>query len=55
MAIGFVLSRPFVTAAIIGATTMDQLKTNIAAADVAMTDDILGDIARVHRAFPAPI
>lgn len=55
MALGFVLSRPFVTAAIIGATTMDQLRTNIAAADVAMTDDILGDIARVHRAFPAPI
>ena len=55
MALGFVLSRPFVTAAIIGATTMEQLATNIAAADVAMTDDILGDIARVHRAFPAPI
>ncbi|WP_174801212.1 aldo/keto reductase [Martelella limonii] len=55
MALGFVLSRPFVTAAIIGATTMEQLATNIAAADIAMTDDILGDIARVHRAFPAPI
>ena len=55
MALGFVLSRPFVTAAIIGATTMEQLATNIAAADVAMTDDILGDIARLHRAFPAPI
>ena len=55
MALGFVLSRPFVTAAIIGATSMEQLKTNIAAADVAMTDDILGDIARVHRTFPAPI
>ena len=34
MAIAFCLSRPFVTSAIIGATTMDQLKTDIAAADL---------------------
>jgi aryl-alcohol dehydrogenase-like predicted oxidoreductase len=32
MAIAFSVSRPFVTSAIIGATTMDQLKTDIAAA-----------------------
>lgn len=55
MALAFTLSRPFVTATIIGATSMDQLKNNIASANVAMTDEILGDIAKVHRAFPMPI
>lgn len=54
MALAFVLSRPFVTAAIIGATKMDQLKTNIGAADVAVTDEILTEIAAVHREYPMP-
>ena len=34
MAIAFAVSRPFVTSAIIGATTMDQLKTDIDAAEL---------------------
>ena len=34
MAIAFCLTKPFMTSVIIGATTMEQLKANIAAADV---------------------
>src|SRR5690606_32498850 len=33
MAIAFCLTKPFMTSVIIGATTMDHLRTNIAAAD----------------------
>ncbi|WP_354435571.1 aldo/keto reductase [Martelella mangrovi] len=55
MALAFVLSRPFVTAALIGATSMEQLKNNIAAADITLSDDVLHDIAMVHREFPMPI
>jgi aryl-alcohol dehydrogenase-like predicted oxidoreductase len=54
MAIAFVLSRPFVTSAIIGATNMQQLKTNIAAAELSLGEEVLADIAAVRRDFPMP-
>lgn len=54
MAIAFVLSRPFVTSAIIGATNMQQLKTNIGAVDVSLSNEVFNDIASVRRDFPIP-
>jgi aryl-alcohol dehydrogenase-like predicted oxidoreductase len=42
-------------AAIIGATSMEQLKINIGAADVTLSDEILKEIAAIHRQYPAPI
>jgi aryl-alcohol dehydrogenase-like predicted oxidoreductase len=54
MAIAFCLSRPFRTIPIIGATTLDQLRTNIGAASVSLSQDVLAEIAETHRAFPAP-
>jgi len=54
MGIAFVLSRPFVTSAIIGATSMEQLKTNIAAAEVTLSAEVLADIAAARRDFPIP-
>ncbi|AFM10850.1 aldo/keto reductase [Turneriella parva] len=54
MAIAFVLSRPFVTAAIIGATSREQLKTNIAAVDLELSKEVLNEIAAVRRDFPMP-
>lgn len=55
MALAFCLSRPFMTSAIIGATTPDQLRTNIAAKDVRLGDEAMADIATVHRQFPIPM
>ena len=55
MALAFCLSRPFMTSAIIGATTPDQLRTNIAAKDIRLGDDAMADIAAVHRQFPIPM
>lgn len=55
MALAFCLTRPFMGAAIIGATSMEQLKTDIAAADVKLSDDVLKDIAEVYRHYPMPI
>jgi aryl-alcohol dehydrogenase-like predicted oxidoreductase len=40
---------------IIGATTMEQLKTDIAAADVTLSDEVLKAIAAIHRQYPMPI
>ncbi len=55
LAIAFTLSRPFMAASIIGATTMEQLKVDIAAADVKLSDEVLKGIADIHRQYPMPI
>jgi aryl-alcohol dehydrogenase-like predicted oxidoreductase len=54
MAIAFCRSRPFTTIPIIGATTAGQLATNIGAADITLSDEVLADIAAAHRLYPAP-
>ncbi len=55
MALAFCLTRPFMTSVIIGATTMEQLKTDIAAADLTLSPELLGGIAAIHRQYPMPI
>jgi aryl-alcohol dehydrogenase-like predicted oxidoreductase len=55
MALAFCLSRPFITSVIIGATSMDQLRTNIAAADLELSDDVRAEIASIHRRHPIPL
>ncbi|MAP19043.1 MAG: aldo/keto reductase [Aurantimonas sp.] len=55
MAIAFCLTRPFMTAAIIGATDMDQLRNNIAAVDVTLGEDVLAEIDALHRKHPIPM
>lgn len=55
LALAFCLSRPFMAAAIIGATSMEQLKINIGAANVALSDEILKEIGKIHRQYPMPI
>ncbi|MBX2834305.1 MAG: aldo/keto reductase [Micavibrio sp.] len=54
MALAFVNQRPFTTANIIGATSMEQLKTNIASVDVELSDDVLKDIQAVYKKYPRP-
>jgi aryl-alcohol dehydrogenase-like predicted oxidoreductase len=56
MALAFVLAQPFVTAAIIGATTMDQLRNSIAATKVTLPQDVLTGIESIHRVhtYPCP-
>ncbi len=54
MALAFVNSRPFVTSSLIGATTMTQLKTNIEAFQLTLTDEMLQQIADIRRQFAMP-
>jgi aryl-alcohol dehydrogenase-like predicted oxidoreductase len=54
MAISFAVSRPFVTSAIIGATTLAQLKTDSAALDLTLDDQVLADIEQIHLDYPNP-
>ncbi|MFN7025403.1 MAG: aldo/keto reductase [Pseudorhizobium sp.] len=55
MAIAFCLTRPFMTAAIVGATSMEQLKTAITAKDLVLDEQVTREIAAVHRRYPMPI
>jgi aryl-alcohol dehydrogenase-like predicted oxidoreductase len=55
MALAFCLTRPFTTSVIIGATTMEQLKSDIGAADVTLSAEAMKDIAEVYRQYPMPI
>lgn len=54
MALAFVNSRPFVTSNIIGATTIQQLKSNIASVDIHLSQEILSDIEGVNKQYPMP-
>ena len=55
MQLAFSLTRPFMTSVIIGATSMEQLKTNIGAKDVTLSAEVLAGIGKLHKRFPAPI
>ncbi len=54
MSLAFVNSRPFVSSNIIGATTMDQLKENIASINVDLNDEVLEGIEAIHNEIPNP-
>jgi aryl-alcohol dehydrogenase-like predicted oxidoreductase len=54
MAIKFCDLQSFVTSTIIGATSMEQLKTDIAAFDIVIPADALKEIDTVHRKYPIP-
>tara|TARA_B100001750_G_scaffold205211_1_gene182117 strand:+ start:1046 stop:2098 length:1053 start_codon:yes stop_codon:yes gene_type:complete len=54
MALAFCYQRDFVTSTIIGATSMEQLKSDISAKDLTLSDEILKDIDAVKREFPVP-
>jgi len=54
MALAFINGQPFVTSNIIGATTMEQLRSNIASAQIQLTDDQLAAIESVHAQNPNP-
>lgn len=54
MAIAFCRSRPFSTIPIIGATTLAQLETNIGAAGLHLSPEVLEEIAISHRSHPMP-
>ncbi|WP_201600284.1 aldo/keto reductase [Psychrobacter submarinus] len=54
MALAFVNSRPFVTSNIIGATSIEQLKSNIDSVNLTLSDDVLAAIEAVHTQQPNP-
>lgn len=54
MALAYVNSRGFVTSNIIGATTMPQLKDNIASIDLELSEEVLQGIEAIHSGNSNP-
>ena len=54
MSLKFLEIQPFVTSVIIGATTMEQLKTNIESVNINLTDEIIQNINEVQKIYPNP-
>ena len=54
LSIKFCEIQPFVTSVIIGATTMQQLKTNIESVNVKLNDEIIKEINEIQKIYPNP-
>ena len=54
MSIKFCEIQDFMTSVIIGATTMEQLKTNIESVNVNLSDDVIKEINEVQKIYPNP-
>jgi len=54
MALAYVNTRPFLTSTIIGATSMEQLRSNIGSIEVHLSDETLGEIEAIHTRYPNP-
>ncbi|MGV3695841.1 NADP(H)-dependent aldo-keto reductase [Flavobacterium sp.] len=54
MALAFVHHQQFVTATIIGATTMDQLQENITAFETTLTPKVISEINKIQELIPNP-
>ena len=54
MSLKFCEIQPFMTSVIIGATTIEQLKTNIESVNVSLTSEILNKINNVHKLITNP-
>ena len=54
MALAFVTRQPFVTSNIIGATSLEQLKSNLASVELSLSDELLAGIEAIHQEQPNP-
>ena len=54
MSLKFCELQPFITSVIIGATTMEQLKTDIESVNINLNDEIINEINEVQKLYPNP-
>ena len=54
MSLKFCEIQPFMTSVIIGATTMEQLKTNIESVNVTLSNEIINEINQIQKKYPNP-
>ena len=56
MALAFVRRQPFVASTLLGATTLEQLKTNLESLHLDLSEEVLEELEAVNRVYtyPAP-
>ncbi|WP_286786914.1 MULTISPECIES: NADP(H)-dependent aldo-keto reductase [unclassified Pseudomonas] len=54
MALAYVTSRPFVTSNIIGATSLEQLQSNLDSANLTLSEEVVAGIEAIHKIQPNP-
>ncbi len=54
MALAYVNSRPFVTSNIIGATSLEQLRSNLASAELSLSPEVYKAIEQIHQRYTIP-
>ena len=54
LSLAFCRQQRFMTSLLTGATTMDQLRTNLGSASLTLSPEVLKEIEAVHRASPNP-
>jgi aryl-alcohol dehydrogenase-like predicted oxidoreductase len=54
MSLKFLEIQPFVTSVIIGATKMEQLKTNIESVSINLSENVIKEINEIQKIYPNP-
>lgn len=54
MALAFVRQQPFVASTLLGATTLEQLKTNIDSLNLVLNEEVIQRLEAIHRRFTYP-
>lgn len=54
MALAYVNRQPFLTSNLVGATTLAQLRSNLASAELVLSDEVLAGIEAIHARAPNP-
>ena len=54
MSLKFCELQPFMTSVIIGATTMDQLKTDIESVNINLSEEVINEINEIQKIYPNP-
>ncbi len=54
LALAYVTRQPFVTSNILGATSLEQLDSNLASLELSLSDELLAGIERIHVGQPNP-
>ncbi len=54
MALAWLRTRPFMTSAIFGATSLDQLDVALGSEEIDLSDEILAEISAAYKAHPMP-
>ncbi len=52
MALAFVRRQPFVASTLLGATTLEQLKTNVESLHLELSEAVLAEVKRCIRSIP---